>query len=308
MQFSRPGQDSRTYATWNISICGERTVHMSSPSDLVILLVLFQHAIDPLRVLTFAECRVCVTTTNISHWNMLLIKYRTHTGAMTLSRCLWMLSVLVLIAFSALSSAFKLSSRTAFNVADGKPPTPTSLPAALASWPLTLGASRKSPRVLPNTENSLLQAIQGLDRREVQNSVQAQGRVSGLIKELEAAKGIPKATTTREINGKWRLLYTSSDSTASPIQNTFVGNKAFAVYQDIDIAPSASSSAPGTVTNIVDFGGAIGALNVQALASTPARPIPNFAPRLGDGRFFGLNILGISKTEVPRDSDPDDRE
>ncbi|TFJ80224.1 hypothetical protein NSK_008367 [Nannochloropsis salina CCMP1776] len=218
-----------------------------------------------------------------------------------------MLSVLVLIAFSALSSAFKLSSRTAFNVADGKPPTPTSLPAALASWPLTLGASRKSPRVLPNTENSLLQAIQGLDRREVQNSVQAQGRVSGLIKELEAAKGIPKATTTREINGKWRLLYTSSDSTASPIQNTFVGNKAFAVYQDIDIAPSASSSAPGTVTNIVDFGGAIGALNVQALASTPARPIPNFAPRLGDGRFFGLNILGISKTEVPRDSDPDDR-
>lgn len=42
------------------------------------------------------------------------------------------------------------------------------------------------------------------------------------------------------------------------------------------------------------------------MASTAARPIPGFVPRRGDGRILGLNIFGISKTEVPA-SDPDAR-
>jgi hypothetical protein len=42
------------------------------------------------------------------------------------------------------------------------------------------------------------------------------------------------------------------------------------------------------------------------MASTAARPIPGFVPRRGDGRILGLNLFGISQTEVPA-SDPDAR-
>lgn len=68
----------------------------------------------------------------------------------------------------------------------------------------------------------------------------------------------PKKTPTSplkkhaQVNGKWRLLYTSSDGTASPIQRGFVGSSAVIVYQNIDL-----DTAPGvepTVTNLVDFG------------------------------------------------------
>lgn len=44
----------------------------------------------------------------------------------------------------------------------------------------------------------------------------------------------------------------------------------------------------------------MGQLRVTALASTPARPMEGFVPRKGDGRFFGLNILGVSQTEPPK--------
>jgi len=209
--------------------------------------------------------------------------------------------IFLLAVVASTSSAFLLPS-------PASPPSPP-LPAFLAPWssPSTATIGSKTPRALVQKEDALLEAIQGLDRREIQNSAEKRARVKSLIDDLEAAKGMKKATATKEINGKWRLLYTSSDGTASPIQNTFVGNKAFAVYQQIDIAPSSSASSPGTVTNIVDFGGSIGALNVQALASTPSRPIPGFEPRKGDGKFLGLNVLGVSKTEVPRDGDPEDR-
>lgn len=164
------------------------------------------------------------------------------------------------------------------------------------------GSKTKSSNSMVAKEQDLLDAIRGLSRREVLNNPEQQSTVKSLIDELEKAKGLRKATSTQEINGKWRLLYTGSDKTASPIQNTFVGNQAFAVYQEVDL-----QSSPATVTNIVDFGGKLGKLNVQALASTPANPIPGFVPRRGDGKFLGTNILGISKTEVPTASDPEDR-
>ncbi len=58
--------------------------------------------------------------------------------------------------------------------------------------------------------------------------------------------------------------------------------------------------APPTVTNVVDFGERVGQLRVTALASTPSRPMEGFVPRRGDGRFLGLNILGVSQTEPPK--------
>jgi hypothetical protein len=101
-------------------------------------------------------------------------------------------------------------------------------------------------------ETELLAAIQGLRRREEQNPAEAQARVRRLIGELEAAKGIPRPARAPQVNGKWRLLYTSSDGTASPIQRGFVGSSAVTVYQLIDL--EAASSPEPTVTNLVDFG------------------------------------------------------
>lgn len=94
-------------------------------------------------------------------------------------------------------------------------------------------------------------AIEGLGRREEQNPAEAQARVRGLIQELEAAKGIPKPARAPQVNGKWRLRYTLSDGTASPIQRTFVGSSAVTVYQLINLDDPAEAP---TVINKVDFG------------------------------------------------------
>lgn len=54
------------------------------------------------------------------------------------------------------------------------------------------------------------------------------------------------------MNGKWRLLYTLSDGTASPIQRGFVGSRAVSVFQLIDL--DCPEGVEPTVTNLVDFG------------------------------------------------------
>lgn len=105
--------------------------------------------------------------------------------------------------------------------------------------------------------------------------------------------------------GRWRLLYTSRPGTASPIQRVFTGIDAFTVYQEIifDDGKSATSKVRKggddvsnvRVNNIVDFGAKLGYLKVEACASTPQRPIPNFVPRKGKGTFFGL--LGTSSID-----------
>ncbi|CAN0230754.1 unnamed protein product, partial [Discosporangium mesarthrocarpum] len=53
------------------------------------------------------------------------------------------------------------------------------------------------------------------------------------------------------------------------------------------------------VTNLVDFGERVGQLRVTALASTEAQPLEGFVPRQGDGRIFGLNVLGVSDIRPP---------
>ncbi len=51
------------------------------------------------------------------------------------------------------------------------------------------------------------------------------------------------------------------------------------------------------MNNVVDFGGAVGLLKVEAEAATDARPLPGFTPRAGAGLPFGL--LGTSVTTPP---------
>eukprot|EP00879_Flechtneria_rotunda_P009805 GHRR01010255.1.p1 GENE.GHRR01010255.1~~GHRR01010255.1.p1 ORF type:complete len:125 (-),score=42.30 GHRR01010255.1:2472-2846(-) len=64
-------------------------------------------------------------------------------------------------------------------------------------------------------------------------------------------------TTLDQIDGRWKLLYTSRPGTASPIQRTFVGVEAFKVYQEVQLLEQEPR-----VNNVVEFGSNIGYLKV----------------------------------------------
>ena len=124
------------------------------------------------------------------------------------------------------------------------------------------------------------------------------------ISALEADGGVPDPTNRPEIDGKWRLLYTSRPGSASPIQRAFTGVEAFSIFQEVALfgngrSSSSSSSSDGKprVNNIVDFGPRVGYLIVQSEASTEAAPLAGFTPRAGEGLPFG--IMGRSSNRPP---------
>jgi hypothetical protein len=108
----------------------------------------------------------------------------------------------------------------------------------------------------------------------------------------ESGTGVKDPTKSELLQGRWKLLYTTRPSSASPIQKSFVGVSGFSVYQDISL-----SGDEARVNNIVDFGSKIGFLKVEAAAQTDAKPIPGFEPRKGRGLPFGL--LGTSSVDPP---------
>lgn len=55
------------------------------------------------------------------------------------------------------------------------------------------------------------------------------------VEALEANGGIPEAASSPSVDGKWRLIFTTTPGTASPVQRSFVGVDGFAIYQDIDL-------------------------------------------------------------------------
>jgi PAP_fibrillin len=143
-------------------------------------------------------------------------------------------------------------------------------------------------------ETQLVEAIAGLGGRGSSGSDDAKRKVNDLITQLESSNGgVPNPACAASVDGIWRLIYTSTPGTASPIQRSFVGVDSFGIYQNIELY---DLQKPATVTNVVDFGASIGRLDVKALASTPQRPLPDFTPRRGDGKIFGLNIFGVSQT------------
>jgi PAP_fibrillin len=143
-------------------------------------------------------------------------------------------------------------------------------------------------------EKQLVEAIAGVGGRGSSGSDDAKRKVNDLIAQLEASSGgVRDAACAASVDGIWRLIYTSTPGTASPIQRSFVGVDSFGIYQNIELY---DLEKPATVTNVVDFGPSIGRLDVKALASTPQRPLAGFTPRRGDGKIFGLNIFGVSQT------------
>ncbi|CAM9391822.1 unnamed protein product [Heterosigma akashiwo] len=160
-------------------------------------------------------------------------------------------------------------------------------------WGNTKKATKKEPPAAA-AEAALLETLAALTRRGAGADAAAAERVAEQVAVLERTQGIPDPADYPGLNGRWRLLHTTTPGTASPIQRSFVGAAAFSVFQDIDLA---SPDRP-TVANVVEFG-SLGVLTVEALASTAARPLPGFVPRRGDGKILGLNIFGVSSTEPP---------
>ncbi|CAM9738110.1 unnamed protein product, partial [Phaeothamnion confervicola] len=114
-------------------------------------------------------------------------------------------------------------------------------------------------------EIELLDALAGVKGRRAGSGDTA--AIDRAIAALEKDGGLPKPAMRPEVDGRWRLLYITTPSSASPIQRSFVGVDAFRIYQNIDLIAGEDAGRPPTVTNVVDFGGSVGQLRVQALAS-----------------------------------------
>lgn len=55
------------------------------------------------------------------------------------------------------------------------------------------------------------------------------------VEALETDGGVSDAASSPLVDGSWRLIFTTTPGTASPVQRSFVGVDGFAIYQDIDL-------------------------------------------------------------------------
>ena len=134
-------------------------------------------------------------------------------------------------------------------------------------------------------------------------------KIEALMKSLEKSYEGKMSKNNEDkpsIDGVWKLLYTSSPGTNSPIQRTFTSVDTFGIYQVVNLARpdksflrSKDKNVPlPDVSNIVCFGTSA-RLRVTALASTYNKPF--ITPRKGDGKIFGLNIFGVSSDNCDQD-------
>jgi len=165
---------------------------------------------------------------------------------------------------------------------------PTSLMVASA---IVVSKKASSKVKAADIEQGILDILQDARGRGKNGLTETQQEaLAASVEQLEAIGGLKDPTTTDEINGTWKLLYTSRPGTSSPIQRTFTGVEAFTVLQEVFLQDDEAR-----INNCVDFGEKVGILRVEALANTDIRPIPGFTPRRG----AGLPIFGKSSTYPP---------
>ncbi|KAL5539804.1 hypothetical protein UlMin_044298 [Ulmus minor] len=111
-------------------------------------------------------------------------------------------------------------------------------------------------------ENSLIEAIIGIQGRGRSASPQQLTDVDAAVRVLEGLQGVPDPTSSSLVEGRWQLMFTTRPGTASPIQRTFVGVDFFTVFQEVYLRTN-----DPRVSNIVKFSDAIGELKVEAVAS-----------------------------------------
>ena len=173
---------------------------------------------------------------------------------------------------------------------------------ALISFPLREAFFFKSTSkpAIPQLEKDLLSIFTSQSiASQAKLSPEVNERLRNIISGLEDLKGSKNPTRDPLIDGTWRLLYTSSPGTNSPIQRTVTGS-GVSVYQVVNLLDTAGSFLSGMpdVSNTVCFGNS-GRLRVTALASTTETAL--IEPRKGDGKIFGMNVFGVSSSSPPRD-------
>ena len=159
-------------------------------------------------------------------------------------------------------------------------------------------------------EDQLLSVLtgDGFESRGATSSAQDLHAIDSLVSSLEdygALRGSMSSydscpTRSPLIDGCWKLLYTSSPGTNSPIQRTFTALDSVSIYQVVNLLDTTGSFLPNKepdVSNIVCFGERA-RLRVTALGSTADMPL--IVPRRGNGKIFGMNIFGVSSSEPPR--------
>ncbi|XP_068490565.1 probable plastid-lipid-associated protein 12, chloroplastic isoform X2 [Phaseolus vulgaris] len=125
-----------------------------------------------------------------------------------------------------------------------------------------LGCSRVQQISFTESENSLIEALLGIQGRGRSSSPQQLNAVERAVQVLERLGGVPDPTNSNLIEGRWQLIFTTRPGTASPIQRTFVGVDFFSVFQEVYLRTN-----DPRVCNIVSFSDAIGELKVEAAAS-----------------------------------------
>jgi hypothetical protein len=122
-------------------------------------------------------------------------------------------------------------------------------------------------------ETFLLNVLQDKDAvggRGAKTSKETLDAIESAILTLEGAQSVPNPTDSPILDGCWKLLYTSSPGTNSPIQRTFTSFDGVSVYQVINLFDTDGSFLPQKlpdVSNTVCFGDSA-RLRVTAIAST----------------------------------------
>lgn len=162
-----------------------------------------------------------------------------------------------------------------------------------------------SPSKTPLSEDKLLSLLtEESSGRGARLSPEKAAEISEFIASLEKAGQTNVISQAKKLSGCWKLLYTSSPGTNSPIQRSFTASDKVSIFQTINLNPEIDSSIRflpeglPEVSNVICFG-ETGRLRITALASSVFAPL--ISPKKGDGKIFGLPIFGVSSNRIPFD-------
>ena len=135
---------------------------------------------------------------------------------------------------------------------------------------------RSNLNVKNNLEKNLLSKLKDVKGRGNLDIDLVTNEIESIIEELEESKGSLKdpIRQIKTLNGIWKLLYTSSPKTNSPIQRTITSYDSLSVYQNVDLLNK------NCISNVVCLSEKA-RLRVSATISTV--DYRTFEPRIGDG-------------------------
>lgn len=163
---------------------------------------------------------------------------------------------------------------------------------------------------IAEVEKELIKAVEVLERRgaDVKKNPAVFAKIEESIAELERSTMDKKRSYNPvddpSLEGTWKLLYTSSPGTNSPIQRTLTGYDGVSVYQVVNIRDYSKNSflTPKVpdVSNTVVIDNFAGGARLRVTAEASTENDRRVVPRVGDGAILGAYPFGKSSSEPPR--------